>query len=168
VFNLRYSRYIMNTKKIIFLILIILVIGAGGWYGYGKYSDFAWLREMKKEADKFNTEQNRLKALIEADTYGGVTPQETLQMFIDAVEAGNYELASRYMSVSNQEAEKTSLLELENKGNLRSFLSLLENAQSDGEITEDSFRMKSKTELGPYYFIRFIKYPQGLWKINEI
>jgi len=158
----------MNIKKIIFLVLIILVIGAGGWYGYGEYSDFVTLREMRKEADKFNVEQSRLKALIEADTYGGATPQETLQMFITAVEASDYELASKYFVVEKRGEEKNSLLELQKKNNIDLFLTILKKAQPEGEIMGDNFRMKSETDIGPYYFMRFIRYSSGLWKINEI
>jgi len=117
----------MNTKKIILLVLIILVIGAGGWYGYEKYSDFVWLKEMKKEADKFNAEQSRLKALIEADTYGGTTPQETLQIFIDAVEAGDYELASRYFVVEKQGEWESNLQEVKNIDFLMNDLSKINN-----------------------------------------
>ncbi len=152
----------MNTKKIIFLILIILVIGVGGWYGYGKYSDFAWLREMRKEADKFNAEQSRVKALIEADTYGGVTPQETLQMFIDAVEKGDYELASKYFVVESQGEWIKKLSTTENIDFLLDTMRKVYN--SDGYFSKDK---NIYTKEKPV-FVEFIKYPSDLWKINEI
>ena len=44
-----------------------------------------------------------------ADTYGGKTPQETLQMYIEAVEKGDFELASKYFIGGYQEKELKSL-----------------------------------------------------------
>jgi len=154
----------MNTKKIILLVLIILVIGAGGWYGYEKYSDFVWLKEMKKEADKFNAEQSRLKALIEADTYGGTTPQETLQIFIDAVEAGDYELASRYFVVEKQGEWESNLQEVKNIDFLMNDLSKINNRL----IKEPLSYKDNYFVITDPIFTSFTKYPSGLWKINEI
>ena len=104
-----------------------------------------------------------------ADTYGGKTPQETLQMYIEAVEKGDYELASKYMIRDEQEKELKGLLNIkEDKQFLNQYLGDLKKSESDGEIIGSTFRMKSKTDLGPYYFIRFIKYPNGIWKISDI
>ncbi len=154
----------MNTKKIIFLVLIILLIGAGGWYGYGKYSDFIWLREMRKEADRFNAEQDRLRVLIAMDTYGGSTPQETLQMFIDAVEKGDYELASKYLVVERLEEWRDNL---GNAKNIDEFLKdvkeISKNVDNGRYSTEEDWFLLEK----PIY-TKFIKYPSGIWKINEI
>jgi len=154
----------MNTKKIIFLVLIILVIGAGGWYGYGEYSDFVTLREMRKEADKFNVEQSRLKALIEADTYGGATPQETLQMFITAVEASDYELASKYFVVEKRGEWKKNLQEVKNVDFLINELLKINDRLTKGLLSyeDDNFIITDPI------FLSFIKYPSGIWKINEI
>ena len=70
---------------------------------------------MKNEAAKFEKEITDKKAKIAADTYGGKTPQETLDMFISAVEKGDYELASKYFVVERQNKELEDLRESEKK-----------------------------------------------------
>ena len=44
-----------------------------------------------------------LQAQYETDMYGGATPEETLQLFIVALEAGDIELASRYFLPDERE-----------------------------------------------------------------
>ena len=62
-----------------------------------------------------------------ADTYGGKTPQETLQMYIDAVEKGDYELASKYFIGDNQEKELRSF-DGATKEFIKNYLNLLNEA----------------------------------------
>jgi hypothetical protein len=51
-----------------------------------------------------------------ADTYGGKTPQETLDMFVSALRAGDVELASKYFLLDeNASREKWDKLLSENK-----------------------------------------------------
>jgi len=60
----------------------------------------AYLGWIKMEAG-----QKVLEAQYRADTYGGSTPEETLGLFIKALEAKDYELAAKYFVVENQEKE---------------------------------------------------------------
>ena len=81
------------------MILIVFGVIVFVWYGYVgtvKYINWKWWQRMKNEAANFEKEIADKKAKIVADTYGGKTPQETLDMFISAVEKGDYELASKY------------------------------------------------------------------------
>ena len=51
-----------------------------------------------------------------ADTYGGKTPQETLDMFVDALKKGDVELASKYFLLDeNLSREKWANLLVVNK-----------------------------------------------------
>jgi hypothetical protein len=80
-------------------VLVAMLAGAGyfalSWcYFYWnaperKNSDMAYLWQWKMYA------QGMEKAYT-ADTYGGVTPEETLQLFIDALKAGDIQLAAKY------------------------------------------------------------------------
>ena len=74
---------------IFFLVLIVLLLApkAASWYGGWKDARFeAKVQGVRKE----------IYDAAMADTYGGKTPQATLQMYIEAVEKGDYELASKY------------------------------------------------------------------------
>ena len=61
----------------------------------------------EKRAERKLAELERLYA---EDTYGGQTPEETLQLFIDALKAGDIDLASKYFVIEDREKSKQQLL----------------------------------------------------------
>ncbi|OHA15633.1 MAG: hypothetical protein A3A10_02210 [Candidatus Tagabacteria bacterium RIFCSPLOWO2_01_FULL_42_9] len=136
--------------------------------GYDYYDQRRGERRVEKLAEALRQMEQEIYNKKAADKIGGKTPQETLDMFIKAVEAGDYELASKYLIIENQEEGKKELLALQQKNSLNLLLNLLKNTKPDGDIINGNFRMKSQTDLGPYYFVRFVLYPSGNWKIEEI
>ena len=103
-------------KKIKFIIwFVILLFGVitavnlslFGWYKLTQYLNTKKVQQLAEELQKQQEDQYQK---VISDTYGGKTPQETLKMYIDAVEKGDYELASKYFIESKQEKEKQSLL----------------------------------------------------------
>jgi hypothetical protein len=50
------------------------------------------------------------------DTYGGKTPQETYQMFLNALKAKDIELASKYFVLEEQDRYKKALQEVDKSG----------------------------------------------------
>lgn len=147
------------------ILLFILMIAELGMRYYDTWHSQKRVEELAAELERLEQEDYAKKA---ADTIGSATPRETLDMFIDAVEAGDYELASKYFVLEKQEEELNELIELNDNNNVVWLLKVLKRAQVDSEISEGRFRMKSSTELGPNYFVRFILYPSGNWKIEEI
>jgi hypothetical protein len=115
------------------------------------------VEQLKREQEAFYQKQL-------ADTYGGKTPQETLQMYIDAVEKGDYELASKYFVVEKQEGE-LKILKSAPEENTEKILSLLKQSIE---------KQGSYSSTGNAYTIRkpilvdFVLYPSGVWKIIEI
>lgn len=180
-------------------IFLLLALVVGVIFLLGVWDD-VYLR-MRQEgvqnlADRLRQIQDEDYRRAMADTYGGKTPQETLQMYIDAVEKGDYELASKYFIFNGQDKEKTFLgnaskeaidklivtlkkLELDDKQ-----LMLEEQYEHDkkeygttesredfinriGEIYKNNAAMRTK--IGKYDFVvEFFKYPSGIWKIVEI
>lgn len=191
----------MAMKKKIKIALIVFGAVVFVWYGYVgavKYKNWKWYQGMKNEAAKFEAEIADKKAKIAADIYGGKTPQETLDMFIAAVEKGDYELASKYFVVERQEEELKSLKnsELINIKNLLDPLKRTEivnlrkqlEQMYDKETKQYNFTESKEdyvnrlydiwgydkiaymeTKIDGYDFsVSFIKYPSNLWKIDEI
>ena len=79
----------------------IIIIVAGGFFVWERYfSPQAKInRETQKNYEKYlEWERNYEKAMKE-DTYGGKTPEETLQMFIEALKKEDIELASKYFAL---------------------------------------------------------------------
>jgi len=83
----------MNKKAFGYILLIAAISAAGGylyWYNFLRYDSAAESVKQYQEAEK------RYIEAMTADTYGGKTPQETLDMFVDALRKGDIDLASKY------------------------------------------------------------------------
>ena len=158
------NKNMTKIKKIILIVLLIIIAVVVGWYGLKKYEQWSFWREMRSQADQFTSEQNRLKALVEADTYGGKTPQETLTMFISAVEVGDYELASKYFVVEKQEEWKSNFAIIKNMDEYIKDTKEIKNNINSGRYSyeKDWFSIEK-----PIHTV-FILYPNGIWKIKQI
>ena len=163
------NKIILKIFTGLVLIVLILIVAdfllPKGWDYYNQWKGEKKIDELVKEIKRIEKENYEQKL---ADKIGGKTPQETLDLFIQAIEKNDYELASKYFIIEKQEEVKKELLALKEKNNLMLVINFFKNAEPDGNIINGNFRMKSKTNLGPDYFIRFILYPSGNWKIEEI
>ena len=99
-----------------------------------------------------------------ADTVGGATPQETLTMYIAAVESGDYELASSYFVESARAGELRSLQNSPEE-NVDNVLSLLrQSLQSEGSFSTNGSGYIIRRPL----LVDFVLYPNDVWKIVKI
>lgn len=144
--------------RVAFVAIIFLVIGT--LIGARAYK----LWKEVNDADLFAIKMEELKRQQEADTFGGATPYETLEMYIAAVEKGDFELASKYFVIEKQ-AEELNKLKISPRENVNNINNLLKQAQEE----EGSYSMDKKafSILRPI-FVDFWLYPKGIWKINEI
>lgn len=154
--------------KFVGAFLVIIILGYAGLLGVAAYREREGVKKVEDLAEALRKDQEAAYQARLADTYGGATPQETLQLYIAAVEKGDFDLASKYLITDEQNGEINDLNSLKAKNNLPRFLRILKNAQPNTQIIDESFSMKSKTIEGPYYFVTFVLYPNGVWKISEI
>src|SRR3989344_979801 len=156
--------------KILVGIVAVIALVSAVFAGWGVFKQWQVRRGVENFAETLKRLEQEDYRRAMADTYGGKTPQETLQMYIDAVEKGDYELASKYLVEIKGNEEIKKLSDLKNKDNLKLFLNIIKKAELDGNIDENEARMRAVVDEkeGPYYFIRFIKYPNNIWKIKEI
>ena len=137
--------------------VFLFAVGYGlSWYG--EYSFNKDLQAIKKEAERPYLE----------DTYGGKTPKETLELFIAAIEKEDFDLASKYFIINKQEGWRDRLVKGE-KQKLYNWIDLLKTAQDRGSLWDGNFQMEVKNAAeSANLIIDFIKYPQGIWKIQEM
>ncbi len=114
-------------------------------------------------ADALIKQQEAGYAAAMADTYGGKTPQETLQLYISAVEKGDYELASKYFIGDNQQKELESFKGATTE-KVSNYLDLLRKSIPNGEFNDKKDYFSAYQPL----LIRMKLYPNGIWKIIEI
>jgi len=93
----------MKTKtwKIITVVLIVVVLLGGilSWIFYFS-PEAKQERELQKNYEQAQETLSRLEEEARADVYGGKTPEETLQLFIEALQGEDFELASKYFAVN--------------------------------------------------------------------
>lgn len=71
-----------------------------------------------------------------ADTYGGTTPEETFGMFLDALKAGDVDLASKYFVLDKQAEWKSKLADAQN--NLSDTVQDFQSIYNTWEKNQDS------------------------------
>lgn len=150
-------------KFAVWFVAIVVVALAGLW-ALGDYQERKNIEAFKAWVESTEQVAAEFAARKAADTYGGATPQETLRLYIEAVERGDYELASKYFVLEKQKIE---LNKLQNspKENTDQVLSLLRiSNETAGSYSAEKDRYVVDSPL----FVNFVRYPNGVWKIVEI
>ncbi len=191
----KYWKFLVGFLGIILSVFILLIAGNWGWQKYRYWKDMKVAQKAEEQIKKWQQEDYE-RAM--ADTYGGKTPQETLQMYIEAVEKGDYELASKYFIGDYQEKELKRLKNSKPE-NVKYILNILRKVKIvdlhaqleqmyEKEIKEHSMseskedyvsrlyqvwdydkRAFMETKIDGYDFsVSFKKYPNDIWKIIEI
>ena len=133
----------------------IIIIAFGGFFVWEKYfSPQAKInRETQKNYEKYLEWQKNYEKAMREDTYGGKTPEETLQMFIEALKKEDIELASKYFMLETNTQDPDYLTRnkiikaLENYktqnrlGELINILSRLEPSKSNRSPEDGDYEM---------------------------
>lgn len=144
-----------------FVVIVVLAFGSIYYLSYYNSPEQKAIRYYKN-----------LEKQYAEDTYGGKTPEETLQLFIDALKAGDVELASKYFVVEEREKRKEFLQKVDNAGNLSLFINELSRknySKRDFNGLEESFiftfyNAKDNTSIT----VDINRLPNGIWKITDI
>lgn len=151
-------------KKIITAIIVVVVLFSV-FMGWEVFKQWQVKRSVEKFAQMLKQLEQEDYQRAMADTYGGKTPQETLQMYIDAVEKGDFELASKYFIGEKQEEWKKELVDIKAAGKIDAFLNPIKAAlQMEGEYSMD----KQSFSIYEPVAVDFLLYPNGIWKITKI
>ncbi|MBU4142898.1 hypothetical protein KJ590_02760 [Patescibacteria group bacterium] len=136
----------MTRKKIIIISVFILLIVVGwvGWkYAYPEYKTWRFLR------DALNITRG-IEDYLAKDTYGGQTPEETYNLYVDALKRGDTEAASQYFYWERQVPQKTKLDALSAKGELNKYIADLPKWS---EMREEEYGDKDSKQYS-YEFIQ--------------
>ena len=159
--------------------VLILVAVAGVYLFWNEnFSDFA---KAKKEQTAYEAAERRYVETMTADTYGGKTPQETLDLFVAALKKGDLDLASKYFILETHENDQNYLTwnafriilgEAQKDGRLERLLAFISNAEPDliSRSGEDDFKFFVRDlsgKLQNYINMRFNKYSM-VWKVESL
>jgi len=102
------------------------------------------------------------------DTYGGETPEETLELFISALEKGDVELASKYFVLDKQEEIHGYLAELRDSNGLKNAIvdaHTLKLTKNNGDRV--FFTIADENNIVEVQLV-MIRGLNGKWKILEL
>lgn len=151
--------------KLVMGLFIVFVLLISALVVTRAYEKWRGMENVEKLAKAFRQYEREIIEARMADTYGGKTPQETLRLYIDAVERGDYELASKYFVEGKREKWVKELPEIQKAGKLEAFLNpLKETLTNTGQYSEDKKTFSFYVPVG----IDFVLYPNGVWKISDI
>ena len=85
----------------------------------------------KKAEKNYEKWEESIKEQYRNDTYGRDTPEETWSMFIDALEKRDFDLASKYFVLDEQEKQKDELIEIVEDGWMEVFISELKTLEKN-------------------------------------
>jgi hypothetical protein len=165
-------------KFTIIFILIILIVVSFGW-GYQKYINNKKEKLDQENYQKYLNFEKTYEEAMKADTYGGKTPEETLQMFIDALKKEDIELASKYFALNTNEKSEYYLTRKEweealrkkkEQGEIKKIIEILSLAKltfkdNDGAV----FKVynKNNNEVEALIEIKLNKF-SDVWKIESL
>lgn len=159
IFNRKFVKF-----AAIFAVIIILAAGVVWLFQY-----YNWRKSPEYQAQKYIDEMTRK---YQEDTYGGSTPEETLQLFIDALKKGDTDLAAKYFVVDKQEEWKEKLEKSKELGNINNFSILLEkiDTKNDGkELFKGSYQFTYSLNDDMPWIIDLVVNPlSNKWKIESL
>lgn len=158
---------IKNIVKFSGMGLVIAVIGAGALYGaqYLRMQNDPEYRQMK-EAEKIMGEWERQ---YREDTYGGETPEETLRLFIEALQKGDTDLAAKYFPPDEYENWRKELEDLKKQDSFKMLFEDLAKSKLTKETSRDAFfTLVGPDNLVEAELVMHKNLQTGVWKITEL
>lgn len=149
-----------------FLGIVIFVIA--GYFALRFYFRNEEFIKKQKQDQEIIEYYAALEKRAEEDTYGGETPEETLRLFIDALKAGDTDLAAKYFVVEEQEEEKNYLEEVKRDGLIESMIGELNKTQLTLEGDVAFFTLIGKNGIVESELVMRRYEQKGLWKILEL
>ncbi len=160
---------LMGLRQYLLLALVVVAVGLGFFYWKTVWQN----RDSSIDAGE-EFIQNYEEAMT-ADNYGGKTPEETLNLFIDALKKEDVELASKYFMVDDlgkRDQWVEYLQDVKDQGLMQKMAEDLGEARPDLEniIDENDFKFVIRQEdglVGADINMEFNKF-SGLWKIESL
>ena len=155
-----------NRKSVKFLIWFGVLLCAG--FLVIAYSSY-FSQEVREKRVILKYFEN-LEEEYKNDTYGGATPEETLALFIAALEAGDIDLASKYFLPDEREKMSNDLKEeYEVEKNLNYFINGLRQLKQTGETKDEkAFFILIGSDNVVANQVVFTRNQNGVWKITEL
>ena len=153
--------------------LIIIILAGGGYAVWDRY--FSSEAQTQRNYQKYVDWQANYDKAMREDTYGGKTPQETLDMFVAALRAGDVELASKYFML-NEEGKVDQkwidgLKKTKDSVGLGGVIDIINKLKFDGQhssLDTTWFVIKNLDDMIDYSIILKLNDFSKIWKIESL
>lgn len=158
------------------IILAALFLSLGGYAAIKQYYNNIQERKNIAQGLKgYEEAMNKISKTLMEDTYGGKTPQETLDMFIDALEKGDIELAGKYFALDvNLSRQKwvDALRDSYENDEISKIIDLLKRLKPSSKQsileTEYEFIVLGDSGLADYILHMNLNEYSKIWKIESM
>lgn len=155
-----------NILKFLGLAAVVVLIGIGVLWGV-QYMRYRTSPEYRALEDLKNLEKQYAE-----DPYGGETPEETLRLFIDALKAGDTDLAAKYFVLDKQGKWKEDLVKIKERGLLDEMVKDADKLGAKYPLTkgvDDRFIFETYNESNELVMQADLgKGANGRWKILDL
>lgn len=153
------------------LILVSGGVAAWDWYESTYLFDPNVDPDTIQDTDEYLEYYENLEEAYKRDTHGGDTPEETLELFISALEDGNATKASSYVVLQNQKEAKQRIHEGIEKGGVEALVSAYQNGNVEKTFREyaDSYDVDiypPGEEVG-FHLRLVLNSHTNVWKVYE-
>ncbi|MFH0806507.1 MAG: hypothetical protein V1885_02170 [Candidatus Brennerbacteria bacterium] len=131
-------------------------------------------RELQRNLQQAQKAISGFEEAMRADTYGGKTPQETLDMFVDALKKGDVELASKYFVFdpkNSREEWKNGVQRVKDAGGLEKIVGEIEHARQASvspELKTSWFSVFNEKGETVHEILLKLNELSGVWKIESL
>lgn len=160
-------------KRNIYYVIGIFLIAIIAFFVWQRDKEFVPVENPDKElrGQAYLDYWEDLNEAYKKDTYGGATPEETLNLFIEALKAGDLELASKYFVVEKQKIYLKALNNWTDNKTIETVIDYLSKAISSKEFSNElkEFQMVVVEENNQASIVIdfVVNSYTGKWKIYE-
>lgn len=154
-----------------FILVLLLLLGGGIIILLSYFSSPGkQVRHYTKRLTTLQQEIQKQKEQSERDIYGDKTPKGTYQLFVNALQKSNIDLASKYFVLSKQEQYKKLLQSIkEHKGWEQMVTDLTSSLNNKGKYQDKSNYLLEVTDKNNNLIttVHLVAATNSLWKITE-
>ncbi len=176
-FNQNNKKFKSKYWKFVAGFFILIFLAIAGYAVWNKYfgSEARAIRAKQKQIQFTLDAQKKYEEAMKNDTYGGKTPEETLQMFTGALKKGDIDLASKYFVLREDGSVDPKWVEGLGKektdGRLQQIIGIIQRSKSDSaQLTDYSawFTVDDNSGMAEYTIILNLDKQSGIWKIESL
>ena len=140
--------------------------------GFGVLYALSFFDPAHRQEQEMVQKVKEIQKQYQNDTYGGDTPEETLQLFVEALKKGDTDLASKYFVIDEQEDQRQKLERIKVKGFLDKMVrdvEKLDNKYTLREGDKNQFIFETYNDKKELVLqADLIRGTNGKWKIQSL